>query len=345
MAARIVIRFLDGAQARRTLHFPLDRIEELAIGRDANAAIAFSSTDDVVSRQHALIRVRKGDPPGFSIVDLKSRNGTYLNDRELKAETPLAPGDKVQLAKGGPRFVFEVELASAREAVPAEVRPPAQEAEPEPTLPPSAAVVTRQLARGAGGEAKPVGGDAAEDAEGRVERRLAAILAADVTGYSRLMGADEEGTLQRLKAYRRQLIDPKFAQHHGRLVKTTGDGLLVEFASVVDAVRCAGEMQRAVAERNAGEPEELRIVFRIGINIGDIIIDGDDVYGDGVNVAARLEAIAKPGGICISASAYEQVRGKVAAEFIDMGEQSLKNIARPVRAYQVAAAGSQAAAP
>jgi len=166
-------------------------------------------------------------------------------------------------------------------------------------------------------------------------RRLAAILAADVAGYSRLMGADEEGTLERLKALRRELVDPKIAEHNGRIVKTTGDGLLVEFASVVDAVRCAVEMQRAMAEQNIGVATDNRIEFRIGINLGDVIVEGDDLYGDGVNIAARLEGTAEPGGICISDDAFRQVRGKVEAEFADQGEQSLKNITRPLRVYRV----------
>src|SRR5215471_6714591 len=142
----------------------------------------------------------------------------------------------------------------------------------------------------------------------RVERRLAAILAADVAGYSRLMGADEEGTLAALKAIRRDLVDPKFAEHRGRIVNTTGDGLLVEFASVVDAVRCAVEVQREMIARNATTPAERRIAFRMGINVGDIIIEDGDIFGDGVNIAARLEALAEPGGICLSAAAHEQVR-------------------------------------
>src|SRR5215469_5416054 len=137
-------------------------------------------------------------------------------------------------------------------------------------------------------------------------RRLAAILAADVAGYSRLMGADEEGTLERLKAHRRELIDPKIAEHNGRIVKTTGDGMLVEFASVVDAVRCAVEVQTAMADRNTTVPPEQQITFRVGINVGDIIIDGDDIHGDGVNIAARLEAMAEPGMVCLSAAAWEQ---------------------------------------
>jgi adenylate cyclase len=169
-------------------------------------------------------------------------------------------------------------------------------------------------------------------------RRLAAILAADVAGYSRLMGADEEGTLERLKALRREITDPKIAEHNGRIVKTTGDGLLIEFASVVDAVRCAVEAQRAVLDRNAEIPEDKRLVFRIGINLGDVIIDGDDIYGDGVNVAARLEALAEPGGICISRVVRDQIRDKLPYPFADMGEQRVKNIARPVRCYAMSAA-------
>jgi adenylate cyclase len=172
-------------------------------------------------------------------------------------------------------------------------------------------------------------------AEARVERRLAAILAADVAGYSRLMGVDEEGTLATLKAHRRELIDPKIAEHRGRIVKTTGDGALVEFASAVDAVRCAMEIQRAMAERNAAIPEDRRIEFRIGINVGDIIIDEDDIYGDGVNIAARVEPLAGPGAICLSDNAYQQMKGKVTLDVNDMGERQLKNIAQPVRVYGV----------
>jgi adenylate cyclase len=170
---------------------------------------------------------------------------------------------------------------------------------------------------------------------GRVERRLAAILAADVAGYSRLMGADEEGTLAALKALRRELADPKIKEHRGRIVKTTGDGLLIEFASVVDAVRCAVEVQREMAERNADVPPDRRIEFRMGINIGDIIKDGRDIYGDGVNLAARLEALAEPGGICASRAVREQVRDKLDFSFEDMGEQQLKNIARPIRVHRI----------
>jgi len=166
-------------------------------------------------------------------------------------------------------------------------------------------------------------------------RRLAAILAADVAGYSRLMGADEEGTLERLKALRRELLDPRIAEHRGRIVKTTGDGMLVEFGSVVDAVRCAVAVQQAMAERNAVDPPDRRIEFRVGINLGDVIFDGEDLFGDGVNIAARLEGLAEPGGICISEDAFRQVRGEIEAEFADIGEQRLKNIARPLRVYRV----------
>ena len=170
-------------------------------------------------------------------------------------------------------------------------------------------------------------------AEERVERRLTAILAADVAGYSRLMGIDEEGTLAALKGHRRELLDPKIVEHRGRIVKTTGDGLLVEFASVVDAVRCAVELQRQMAERNIGVPVERRIEFRIGINVGDIIIDEGDIYGDGVNIAARLEALAEPGGICVSRVVRDQVRDKLDFAFEDMGEQQVKNIA--ARAFRM----------
>ena len=172
-------------------------------------------------------------------------------------------------------------------------------------------------------------------AEARVERRLAAILAADVAGYSRLMGVDEEGTLAALKAFRREVVDPKIAEHHGRIVKTTGDGALVEFASAVDAVRCAMEIQNAMSERNAVIPEDRRIEFRIGINVGDIIVDEGDIYGDGVNIASRIEALARPGEICLSDNAYQQIKGKVPIDVSDMGERQLKNIAQPVRVYRV----------
>jgi TolB-like protein/class 3 adenylate cyclase/tetratricopeptide (TPR) repeat protein len=176
-------------------------------------------------------------------------------------------------------------------------------------------------------------------AEARVERRLAAILATDVAGYSRLMGVDEEGTLAALKIYRRELIDPKIAEHRGRIVKTTGDGALVEFASAVDAVRCAMEIQRIMAERNSALPEDRRVEFRIGINVGDIIIDEGDIYGDGVNIAARVEALARPGGICLSDNAYQQMKGKLTLDVSDMGEQRLKNIAQLVRVYSVRLGG------
>jgi adenylate cyclase len=164
-------------------------------------------------------------------------------------------------------------------------------------------------------------------------RRLTAILAADVAGYSRLMGADEEGTHERLQAHLRELIEPKISQHRGRTVKNTGDGLLAEFQSVVDAVRCAAEIQLAMAERDADLAEERRIRFRIGINLGDVIAEEHDIFGDGVNVAARLEGLAEPGGICVSRVVRDQVRDKVAFAFEDRGEQSVKNIARPVRVY------------
>ena len=172
-------------------------------------------------------------------------------------------------------------------------------------------------------------------AEARVERRLAAILAVDVAGYSRLMGVDEEGTLATLKASRREIIDPKIVEHRGRIVKTTGDGALVEFASAVDAVRCAMEIQRAMAERNAHIPEDRRFEFRIGINVGDIMIDDDDIYGDGVNIAARIEMLASPGAICLSDNAYQQIKGKLTLDVSDMGERQLKNIAQPVRVHSV----------
>jgi adenylate cyclase len=185
--------------------------------------------------------------------------------------------------------------------------------------------------------------------DARIERRLAAIFAADVVGYSRLMSLDEEGTLAALKVCRRELIDPKIAEHRGRIVKTTGDGALVEFASAVDATRCAMAVQRGMAGRNASIAEDRRIKFRIGIHVGDIIIEDGDIFGDGVNVAARLEGIAQPGGIAISEDVWRQVQGKVTADFVDAGEQSLKNIPRPVRVYRVkpeeGRAGEPAAAP
>jgi adenylate cyclase len=169
-------------------------------------------------------------------------------------------------------------------------------------------------------------------------RRLAAILAADVAGYSRLMGVDEEGTHERLKAHLREFVDPKIKGHRGRIVKNTGDGMLAEFSSVVDAVRCAAEIQRAMVDRDADAAEDRRIKLRIGINLGDIIVDSDDIFGDGVNVAARLEALAEPGGICISRVVRDQIRDKLSYAFEDMGEQSIKNIARPVRVYAMSVA-------
>jgi TolB-like protein len=174
-------------------------------------------------------------------------------------------------------------------------------------------------------------------------RRLAAILAADVAGYSRLMGADEEGTLERLKALRRDLVDPKIAEHGGRIVKTTGDGLLVEFASVVDAVRCAVEVQQAMPERDAGVGADNRIELRIGINLGDVIVEPDDLYGDGVNITARIEALADAGGVLISNTVYDQVRDRLPFVFEDLGEQQVKNIARPVRVYRIKIAEQTAA--
>jgi TolB-like protein len=169
----------------------------------------------------------------------------------------------------------------------------------------------------------------------RVERRLAAILAADVAGYSRLIEANEEGTLARLKALRTEVIDRKIADHRGRIVKTTGDGMLVEFASVIDALRCAVEVQRAVSERNAGVPDDRRIEFRIGINVGDVVVEDGDIFGDGVNIAARLEGLAEPGGICVSARVQEDATSRLDLAFEDIGEQMLKNIARPTRVYRV----------
>jgi adenylate cyclase len=169
----------------------------------------------------------------------------------------------------------------------------------------------------------------------RVERRLAAILAADVAGYSRLMGLDEEGTHARLKEHRRTLIDPKIGEHRGRIIKTTGDGMLVEFASVVDAVRCAVEVQREMLERNAEVPPTERIQFRVGVNVGDIIVEPGDIYGNGVNVAARLENLSEPGGICVSQIVRDQVGNTLEIEFRDAGEQHLKNIAQPVRTFHV----------
>jgi len=178
----------------------------------------------------------------------------------------------------------------------------------------------------------------------RVERRLTAILAADVAGYSRLTGLDEEGTHSQLQDHLRSLVDPKITEHRGRVVKNTGDGLLAEFASVVDAVRCALEVQRGMAERNAPIPQEKQIEFRIGINVGDIIIDHGDIFGDGVNIAARLEGIAEPGGICVSGQAYDQVEGKLPLTCRSLGRQNLKNIPKPIEVY-VIELGTGAAGP
>ena len=169
----------------------------------------------------------------------------------------------------------------------------------------------------------------------RVERRLAAILAADVAGYSRLMGQDEAGTLSRLRTHRRELIDPKIAEHKGRIVKTTGDGMLVEFPSVVEAVACAVAIQRGMTERNAEIPDQQRIVFRLGINLGDVIVEEGDIHGDGVNVAARLEGIAEPGGICVSGTVRDHIGDRLDLTFDDLGEQSLKNIVRRIRTFRV----------
>src|SRR5476651_2136362 len=168
----------------------------------------------------------------------------------------------------------------------------------------------------------------------RVQRRLAAVLAADVAGYSRLMGLDEEGTLARLKAVRKALVDPTIAAHRGRIVKTTGDGMLVEFASAVDAARSAIEVQHGMSAHSVDVPQAKRIEFRIGIHVGDIIFDDNDIFGDGVNIAARLETVAEPGGVCISNDAYRQVRGKVEIVCDDMGPQPLKNIAEPMQAWR-----------
>jgi len=170
--------------------------------------------------------------------------------------------------------------------------------------------------------------------EAAAARRIAAILAADIAGFSRLVGDDEEGTLARLRALRRDLIDPEIGAHRGRIVRVMGDGILIEFASTVDAVRCAVAFQRSMTAA-AGEPPERRIQLRVGINVGDVLADGDDILGDSVNIAARLEGIAEPGGICLSAAADEQVRGKLEIAVADMGEQDLKNIARPLRTYRV----------
>jgi len=172
-------------------------------------------------------------------------------------------------------------------------------------------------------------------------RRLAAILAADVAGYSRLIGADEEGTLNRLRSLRAEVVDPSIVQHRGRIVKTTGDGLLVEFSSVVDALRCATEIQNAMAEGNAEIAAEERIEFRIGINVGDVVVEDGDIFGDGVNVAARLEGLGDPGGVCVSARVQEDAAGRLDLTFDDLGEQSLKNIARSVHVYRVRLAAAE----
>src|SRR6516162_10243874 len=165
-------------------------------------------------------------------------------------------------------------------------------------------------------------------------RKLAAILVSDVVGYSRLAGADEDRTLARLRGLRSDLIDPAIAAHRGRIVKRTGDGSIIEFRSVVDAVRCAIEVQNGLIERNVGVPEDRRIEFRVGIHVGDVVEESDgDLMGDGVNIAARLEGIAKPGAICLSSAAYDQVRDRLAETFIDLGERALKNIAEPIRVY------------
>jgi TolB-like protein/Flp pilus assembly protein TadD len=171
-----------------------------------------------------------------------------------------------------------------------------------------------------------------------MERRLAAILAADVVGYTRLMGEDEMGTLQRLTALRQGILEPLIAKHHGRVVKLIGDGLLVEFASLVDAVDCAVAWQTAVEEHEVERPEEDRLYFRIGVNLGDVLVEGEDIHGDGVNIAARLEGLADPGGICLSGDAYRQVRGKVEVDFEDLGEREVKNVAEPLRVYRIATA-------
>src|SRR5260370_22885955 len=174
-----------------------------------------------------------------------------------------------------------------------------------------------------------------EERRGRVESRLSAILAAEVAGYSRLMHNDEEATHARLTMLLTDAVEPSIAQHGGRVVKNTGDGLLAEFRSAVEAVRAATQFQERIRDLTIGDAEDKRLAFRVGINIGDVIVEAHDIFGDGVNIAARLEGIAEPGGICISSSAYDQVLGKVAVEFVDLGEQCLKNIARPVRAYAV----------
>ena len=181
--------------------------------------------------------------------------------------------------------------------------------------------------------------------QSRAERRISAILAADVVGYSRLMGADDEGTLVQLKAHHNALVEPKIREYRGHIVRTTGDGLLVLFASVVEALRCAIEVQRGMSKRNARVPPDKRIAFRMGINVGDVIIDGVSVHGDGVNVAARLEALADIGGICVSRRVQEDAHGTIDVTFEDTGEQQLKNIARLVHVYRVQLEGTAVAAP
>src|SRR6266404_1584750 len=200
---------------------------------------------------------------------------------------------------------------------------------------PEAPRTERMCAGIAGQKIDPLFSQEGVSSENRVERRLAAILAADVVGYSRLMGQDEAATLARLRKHRNQLIGPKVAEHKGRIVRTTGDGFLIEFPSVVEAVACAVEIQRAMAECNTTTPEEQRIVLRIGINLGDIIIQDDEIHGDGVNVAARLEPLAEPGGICVSATVHDEVRDKLDLAFDDMGEHALKNIARARRVHRL----------
>ena len=182
-------------------------------------------------------------------------------------------------------------------------------------------------------------------AEKRVHRRLAAILAADVVGYTRLMRADENGTLAQLKTLRKEVFDPKVAEYGGRIVKTTGDGVLVEFPSAVDAVQHAVDIQGAMAQRNATVPEDRRMELRIGINVGDIVVEGDDIFGDGVNVAARLEGLAEPGAICVSGTVFDQVKDKLEFGFDDLGPQQVKNIDEPVRAYRATPGGAAGIAP
>jgi adenylate cyclase len=181
-------------------------------------------------------------------------------------------------------------------------------------------------------------------AENRAARRLAAVLATDVVGYSRLMRADEAGTLARLRRHQDELIDPVVSEHRGRIVKLIGDGALVEFASAIDSVRCAAAIQRAMVDRNVGVTEAQRIAFRIGINLGDVIVERDDIYGDCVNVAARMETLAEPGGICISGKVFDEVRRDPALGFADLGEQWVKNIPDPIRAYRVLLDPAQAGA-